>query len=367
MPSRGWTLVQIVNSLFPVLHLPAWTSTFAAVLLLLCFPIALILAWAFEPAADGVKLTEPAGKDASPARWAWADWALAAVVLAVGVVVVLEGAGGRPATVRRRAAVRELQRPARRRVLRRRPYRRGHQQPRAGARASGRGRTSAFYFKGRNEDIRNIGRQLGVAHVLEGSVLRQGERLRVTVQLIKVADGFHLWSETYDRTMGDAFAVQSDIADQVADVLKVKLVSSASATHAADHDPMFLGASFNMLVLTDDFEGARRMGPLAAPDLFTLDPKVDPALSYEAVQAALVFDRLGDHGQAQRILRQLLALTLPGRAFGWRPGWRWHACRRWPSWATRRERCANCAERSTEATAISGTSTSSSAWTATRS
>src|SRR6185436_13334042 len=85
------------------------------------------------------------------------------------------------------------------------------------------GRTSAFYFKGRNDDLRLIGQKLGVSHVLEGSVRQEGERLRVTVQLIKVSDGFHMWSGTYDRKMDDAFAIQTEIAGKVADVLKVKL------------------------------------------------------------------------------------------------------------------------------------------------
>src|SRR3546814_7299233 len=74
------------------------------------------------------------------------------------------------------------------------------------------GRTSAFYFKGRNVDLRAVGRQLGVAHVLEGSVRRSGSRLRITAKLIKAADGFHIWSATYDRTLDDTFAIQTEIS-----------------------------------------------------------------------------------------------------------------------------------------------------------
>ena len=72
------------------------------------------------------------------------------------------------------------------------------------------------YFKGKNEDIREIGKKLNVAHVVEGSVRRSGDRLRVTCQLVSVKNGFHLWSETYDRPMNDAFAIQTEIADGVA-------------------------------------------------------------------------------------------------------------------------------------------------------
>ncbi|HEX7037944.1 MAG TPA: tetratricopeptide repeat protein, partial [Pseudomonadales bacterium] len=88
--------------------------------------------------------------------------------------------------------------------------------------------TSSFHFKGRNEDLREIGRQLGVAHVLEGSVRRSGEKLRVTVQLVSTADGFHLWSRTYDRELTDVFAIQDDIASQVAGALKLTLLPPAT-------------------------------------------------------------------------------------------------------------------------------------------
>ncbi len=84
-------------------------------------------------------------------------------------------------------------------------------------------RTSAFYFKGKDLPIPEIASTLGVAHVVEGSVRRDGERLRVTAQLIRAMDGFHLWSETYDRTMEDSFAVQTDIAERVAAALNVIL------------------------------------------------------------------------------------------------------------------------------------------------
>ncbi len=87
-------------------------------------------------------------------------------------------------------------------------------------------RTSSFAFKGRNEDVREIGRQLGVAHVLEGSVRRAADRVRVTAQLIKTRDGYHLFSEVYDRGLEDIFATQDDIAGAIADALRVHLGSN---------------------------------------------------------------------------------------------------------------------------------------------
>jgi TolB-like protein/Tfp pilus assembly protein PilF len=85
------------------------------------------------------------------------------------------------------------------------------------------GRTSSFAFKGKNEDLRNIGKQLGVSYLLEGSVRKSGNNLRITTQLIKTEDGSHLWSETYDRTLVDIFAVQDDIAGRVVDQLKLSI------------------------------------------------------------------------------------------------------------------------------------------------
>jgi TolB-like protein len=84
-------------------------------------------------------------------------------------------------------------------------------------------RTSAFAFKGKNEDIRKIAEALGVTNVLEGSVRRAGSRIRVTAQLIHAADGTHLWSQRYDRELADIFAVQDDIAAAIATALKLKL------------------------------------------------------------------------------------------------------------------------------------------------
>lgn len=87
-------------------------------------------------------------------------------------------------------------------------------------------RTSAFFFKGKQADIRQIGRELGVDHVLEGSVRKAGKKLRITTQLINVADGFHLWSERFDRTTDDIFAIQDEIALTIVEKLKLELLES---------------------------------------------------------------------------------------------------------------------------------------------
>jgi serine/threonine protein kinase/tetratricopeptide (TPR) repeat protein len=86
------------------------------------------------------------------------------------------------------------------------------------------GRTSSFWFKGKSEDLRSIGKKLGVAHVLEGSVRKAAGRVRITAKLVGVRDGFQLWTQTYDRELNDIFAVQDNIARAVVDALRVKLV-----------------------------------------------------------------------------------------------------------------------------------------------
>ena len=89
------------------------------------------------------------------------------------------------------------------------------------------GRTSSFAFKGKNEDLRTIGQKLNVATLLEGSVQKSGDRIRITMQLINAADGYHLWSESYDRKLTDVFAVQDEIAQAVVGALKLKLLQPA--------------------------------------------------------------------------------------------------------------------------------------------
>ncbi|MEE8366860.1 MAG: tetratricopeptide repeat protein [Thermoanaerobaculia bacterium] len=98
------------------------------------------------------------------------------------------------------------------------------------------GRTSSFSFKGKDDDLRVIGAKLNVTSILEGSVRKAGDQVRITVQLINVADGFHLWSESYDRQLKDIFAVQKEIASAVAGALQVTLLG-ARGTAAAEVDP----------------------------------------------------------------------------------------------------------------------------------
>ena len=147
-------------------------------------------------------------------------------------------------------------------------------------------RTSAFQFKGQAVDLRDVGGKLGVATVLEGSVRKAGDRLRVTAQLINVADGYHLWSERYDRNMDDVFAVQDEIAQSVVEKLKVKLLGEQGA-------PMVTKATDNLeayhLVLKGRYHALKLTGPALEKSLecYTQALAVEPA--YAQAQAGVAF------------------------------------------------------------------------------
>jgi TolB-like protein len=115
------------------------------------------------------------------------------------------------------------------------------------------GRSSAFQFKGKNEDLRDVGRKLGVANVLEGSVRRDGNHVRITAELIKADDGFQLWSQTYDREIKDIFTVEDEIAQAATEALRLKLMggngqpvaSNLRSTNPEAYQAYLLGEYFS--------------------------------------------------------------------------------------------------------------------------
>lgn len=111
-------------------------------------------------------------------------------------------------------------------------------------------RSSAFHFKGTNEDLRSVGRKLGVTHILEGSVSVQGNRVRIRAALTKADDGFELWSETYDRNVDDIFAVEDEIAGATAAALEVKLLGASAAKASAS--PRTNSAAYRAYLLGQD-------------------------------------------------------------------------------------------------------------------
>jgi serine/threonine protein kinase/tetratricopeptide (TPR) repeat protein len=177
-------------------------------------------------------------------------------------------------------------------------------------------RTSSFAFKGKLEDVREIGGRLGVGAVLEGSVRKAGERLRITVQLINVADGYHLWSERFDRRADDIFAIQDEISLGVVEKLKVKLLAGEAGMLFRRREPT--QEAYHLYLKGRYFLNRRRTGDLKlAIGHFEQAIVADPGYGDPHVGIAGTFFVLGlwdyvpSHeafGRARRELEQALAL-----------------------------------------------------------
>lgn len=247
----SWLLLQIVDVVGPLLRLPEVFARYLLFLLIVGLLPALALAWVFELTPQGVRRDSAVDHSQSHTRRTGRKLDRAIIVilaLAVGLLLFDKLAKKGPDTVSQAAAP-GLASPTDEKlypapfsgksvaVL---PFVAMSNGPDDDYFADGlteeiinalaqvpdllvTARTSAFHFKGQNQPVAEIAGQLGVAHVLEGSVRRAGEQLRITAQLVRAADGFHLWSETYDRHTRDTFAVQTDIAESVTRALNVLL------------------------------------------------------------------------------------------------------------------------------------------------
>ena len=247
----AWLAVQVAETLLPIFQTPDWVLKTIVSLLALGFVPALVFAWVFELTPDGLRRDAGNVTDASPkhrdriARRL--DVAVILLLFAIGALVWWKSGTPAAAPTAAPAPVASAASTAGRSpsiaVLAFADMSPGRDSEYLGdgiaeeilnalAKVDGlkvAGRTSSFSFKGKDIDLRDVGRQLGVAHVLEGSVRRQGEQVRITAQLIRTADGFHLWSETYPGTLDDVFALQESIARAVADELQLRLGTGQQA------------------------------------------------------------------------------------------------------------------------------------------
>jgi adenylate cyclase len=220
----AWVIAEVSSVVFPVLLLPEWTVTFIVVVLLLGFPVAMVLAWAFDIGPQGIERTPPvaaAGVARRSQAWLVYGGLLVVAMAALGwllwarlmppklpvyesiAVMPFANLSGDPSNdyfsdgmaeelLNLLAQVPGLQVAA---------------------------RTSSFAYRDQNVDVREIGRALGVDTVLEGSVRRSGERVRITAQLVDANSGYHLWSSNYDRQMEDIFVVQDEISGEIVKAL----------------------------------------------------------------------------------------------------------------------------------------------------
>jgi adenylate cyclase len=232
----GWLVMEVASTTFPYLRLPDWMVTAVIAMVLVGLPLALVLAWAFELTPEGVRRTEGGGDAVGlplPRRsirmyagvvvlatlggaWVYAyrgslgpgDDAAAGITSIAVLPFVDLSPGGDQAYFGDGVAEELLDALARIEGLR---------VP---------SRTSSFSFRGRSVDMREVGQVLDVQAVLEGSVRRSGNRLRVTAQLIDVRTDRHLWSSTYDRELSDIFAVQEEVARSIMDALGVRVAGN---------------------------------------------------------------------------------------------------------------------------------------------
>ncbi len=254
----AWLMIEVSDTVFPRLGLPEWTVTLVIALLLLGLPLALFLAWAFELTPDGVKRAEDVAGQPPVVRTGWRRTDRLIVVALLAVIALLvgerfwtgDGTDSEAPASGEIAAIPATSAPARSIAVlafddlspqRDQAYfAEGISEELLNLLARIEGfkvaaRTSSFKFRGANLDIGEIGRALNVETVLEGSVRKSGNQLRVTAQLINVADGFHLWSQSYDRELSNIFTVQDEIATAIVDALKLKLdLGAATAGRTRD-------------------------------------------------------------------------------------------------------------------------------------
>ena len=240
----GWLLVQIATQVFPFLEIPNWVVRLVIALVAIGFPIALVIAWAFEITPQGIERTEVADTmplAAGQKKHAWIYVAIVGAVLSIGLFFL-----GRYGFRNGTSSSSELPQKSIA-VL---PFDNLSRDPDNAFFAEGVqdeiltrlakvadlkviARTSTQKFKSAPENLPDIAKQLGVMNILEGSVQKVNDQVRVNVQLINAMTNAHLWAEIYDRKLSDIFAVQSDIAKTVADTLQAKLTGSEKQMMAA--------------------------------------------------------------------------------------------------------------------------------------
>jgi TolB-like protein/Tfp pilus assembly protein PilF len=228
----GWALAQGIAQVFPVFNVPNWLVRLIVVLMVIGFPFALIFAWAFEITPEGLKRTEEADAmpaSARPTSRTWIYIVVVGVVISAGLFFLGYTAGNRSTSPPKDKSIAVL------------PFQSLSEDKNDAYFADGVqdqiltnlakvsdlkviSHTSVRQYEtGAERNLREIGRQLGVAYIVEGSVQRARDRLRINATLIDARTDAHIWAETYDRTAADLFAIQSDLAQSIVTQLKAKL------------------------------------------------------------------------------------------------------------------------------------------------
>jgi len=301
----GWLVIQVAATVLPQFDLPGWAPRLVTLLVMLGLPIAIVMAWMFDVTPDGVRL------DASSVG-SKRVLSVAAVLAALTLGWYFHGrsdqhAGALVAGPASAPASRGIASIA---VLPFLDMSQAHDQEYFSDGLSEEllnllaqlpqmrviARTSSFSFKGKDVDVATIAKALNVANVLEGSVRKSGNTLRITAQLIRASDSSHLWSHTYDRELTDVFKVQDEIAAAVVAALKVKLLPVQSfdnrprSANAEAYDQFLIGNQFNNRGNEDNWRRANT----AYERAIALDPGFAPAYAGVATSKGSLADAHGD-------------------------------------------------------------------------
>jgi TolB-like protein/Flp pilus assembly protein TadD len=298
----AWLLIQLAGALEPALLLPDWVDRVVTVFVLIGFPVVLIFAWAYELTPEGLKLTSEVDPNQSIAPRTGKKLEHTTIVL-LGLVVVFFLAKEFLLSPESEEEVvsTQINAPASIAVLPFEDFSEAKDQDFFSKGISEEilnllaktnalrvaARTSSFAFSGAEMDIREIGEKLDVETVLEGSIRKSGPTIRITAQLINVEDGYHLWSETYDRNYADIFRIQDEIATEILTALKVHLLGEEAAPlHAVSETKVDLDA-YNMYLIGKERLALRTRSDIeAARALFSRSLDIDAGFAPAHVNLA---------------------------------------------------------------------------------
>jgi TolB-like protein len=256
----AWLLMQIASQIFPFFEIPNWAVRLVVLLLVIGFPVALILAWAFELTPEGIKRAEDVDVSKSVTRKTGRKLDFFIIAVLVLVIAALLFQRLRPnvpsavsSSLEKSIAVLPFENLSEEKAN---AYFADGIQDEILIKLAGIGdlkvisRSSVAKYKSKPEDLKTVARELGVAAVLEGSVQKAGDKVRINVQLLDARIDTHLWAKSYDRDLKDVFAVESEVAQEIADTLRAKLSPSQSdalataPTHDTEAYDLFLKGEY---------------------------------------------------------------------------------------------------------------------------
>ncbi|MEJ2534174.1 MAG: tetratricopeptide repeat protein [Gammaproteobacteria bacterium] len=315
----GWVVLQGADFALDLIDAPNWIIQALFIIGLVGLPFALFFAWAFELTPEGIKREEDVDRSGSIAPVTGRKLDRAIIAFLVVAVLLLLGdrwfqtesphapasgtvAGGDPAAAEADAkSIAVLPFVNMSSDQEQEYFSDGISEEILNALAQVQGlkvagRTSSFAFKGRNQDLRTIGETLGVNHILEGSVRKAGDRVRITAQLIKADDGFHLWSETFDRELTDVFAIQDEIAAAILEEMETQLAIGqnieVAAVDLAVYDQYLQARQLSQSRGEADLERAAAL----LDEVIAQDPDYAPALALRAAMELMLSDKFGHYG-----------------------------------------------------------------------